>query len=239
MKKYTILFSLLILFAFPAFSQSYYFGVKGGPTVGIQQWDGSQRNPLLRYHGSLFIETMSDVGEIGLFAQTGYHQKGSSLQSFLTTNQNGNPIRFSGQAFIFENIDLALGVKQRIDYSLLGSRNAFYTFALRGDYTVRTNLDEFSNLGSLFWPVPEFVRHWMAGATVSGGLEFDFTDYIGGVVELSLHPDFTNQYTQPQIPNVRNPWTGGFQTLNSRTIKNIAIELSVGFRFLREIEYVD
>lgn len=239
MKKIAILFSLLIFILPETFSQSYYFGIKGGPTLGIQQWDGSQRNPLLRYHGTLFIETMSDVGEIGLFAQAGYHQKGSSLQAFNAINFSGNPIRLSGQAFVFENIDLVLGVKQRVDYSFLGSRNAYYSFGIRGDYTVRNNLDQYSSFGSLYWPFPEFVRQWMVGASVSGGLEFDVSSHIGGVFELSLHPDFTNQYEQPPIPNVRNPWTGAINTLNARTIKNVAIEISVGFRFLREIEYID
>lgn len=239
MKKSAIFFSLFILLSLQGFSQSYYFGVKGGPTIGIQQWDGSNRNPLFRYHGSLFIETLADVGEVGLFAQAGYHQKGSSLQSFLATNVAGNPIRLSGQAFVFENIDLVVGVKQRIDYSFLGSRNAFYTFGLRGDYTVRTNLDQYTGFNNLYWPVPDFVEKWMVGASISGGFEFDITNYIGGIFELSLHPDFTNQYAQPAIPNVRNPFTGGFSTLDARTIKNVTFEISVGFRFLREIEYID
>jgi len=239
MKKITILLSLLTILSISAFAQSYYFGLKGGPSIGFQQWDGIDRNALLRWHGSVFIESMAEVGEIGLFAQAGYHKKGSSIGGGLATGINGNPIRLSGQAFVFNNVDLVVGVKQRLDFSMMGSKNAFYTFGLRGDYTIDTNLEQYQDFNRGFLPFPEFVRKWNYGASISGGFEFDFMEYIGGIFEISIHPDFSFQYQQPAIPNVRNPWTGAFQTLNERTIRNVTLEISVGFRFLREIEYID
>jgi len=238
MKRITFLATVLMISSF-AFGQSYYFGVKGGPTLGFQNWDGFEQNVLFRYHGSLFIESAADPGEFVLFAQTGYHEKGSALRGRRAFDINMNLINLPTTGFIFRNIDLVVGVKQHLDFDLMGSSGAYYMFGVRGDYTMSTNLSDYSSFGNLFYPFPAFVRKWNYGATLGAGLEFEFSKFVGGILELSVAPDFSLQYQQPAIPNVRNPFTGVDQTLSQRTIRNTVFEISVGFRFLREVIYVD
>ena len=55
----------------------FAFGIKGGPTIGLQQWEGFEQDPLFKYHGIAFIESISEENAFGVFAQLGYHQKGS------------------------------------------------------------------------------------------------------------------------------------------------------------------
>jgi len=237
-RRITILATVLMISTF-AFAQGFYFGVKGGPLLGFQQWDGFQQNVLLSYYGSLSIESIADPGEFVLFAQSGYHQKGSALRGGRATDINGNLLVLPTQGFIFRNVDLILGIKQRLDFSFMGSSSSYYMFGLRGEYTVDTNLEQYRALGSLFYPFPEFVRPWNYGVSIGGGFEFDFSDYVGGILEFSIHPDFSNQYIQPELFNIRNPFTGLNQNLGSRTIRNTTFEISVGFRFLREVIYVE
>ena len=42
------------------FSQDagFYFGPKAGLTIGMQNWNQSERDPLLSYHGAIFIESI-------------------------------------------------------------------------------------------------------------------------------------------------------------------------------------
>jgi len=236
-RRITLLASVLMVSTF-TFAQGFYFGVKGGPLLGFQQWDGFEQNVLLRYHGSAFIETIAEPGEFVLFAQSGYHEKGSALRGGRATDINGNLIVLPTQGFIFRNVDLVLGVKQRLDFKMMGSSSSYYMFGLRGEYTIGTNLEQYVGFGA-FYPFPEFVRPWNYGVTIGGGFEFDFSDYVGGILEFSIHPDFSNQYFQPELGNIRNPFTGLNQTLSSRTIRNTTFEISVGFRFLREVIYVE
>ena len=239
MKKIIFLFLAFILVSTTAFSQSYYFGVKGGPTLGFQQWNGFDQNVLIRYHGSAFIESVAEPGEFVLFAQAGYHEKGSSLRGRQAFNQNGILIDLPTQGFIFQNIDLVLGVKQRLDVNFMGSSAAYYSFGVRGDYTIGNNLDQYTGFGNLFYPFPDFVEEWNYGGTLAGGFEFDFDKYVGAIVEFSVHPDFSFQYIQPEIGFVRNPFTGVDQNLSARRIRNTTFEISVGLRFLREVIYID
>ncbi len=240
MKK--ILFTLLFIASTIgfAFAQSYAFGLKGGPTIGTQQWDGFDRQPLFSYHGVAFIESAPEDNSFALFAQSGYHVKGSSIGGNLGINPTtGNPFRFSSQGFEFHNIDLVLGAKQKFDKDFFGNSKAYYLFGVRGDYTISTNLDEYQQVNSIYFPIPQFVRKWNYGATVGGGFEVPLSDFVAGILELNIHPDFSNQYMQGAIPNVRNPFTGQLSTVPERTIRNLTFEISLGFRFLHKIEYID
>ena len=49
-----ILFSVIQLDA-----QGFAWGIKGGFTLGTQNWNGFERDPLIKYHGILFIESLS------------------------------------------------------------------------------------------------------------------------------------------------------------------------------------
>ncbi|MBK7429295.1 MAG: hypothetical protein IPI60_20815 [Saprospiraceae bacterium] len=61
---------------------------------------------------------------------------------------------------------------------------------------------------------------------------------MGIILELQVQPDFSRQVF---IPTTRwnNPYNGQIQQLPEQNIRNLSVELSVGFRLLREIVYED
>ena len=245
MKRF-LLIVLTLSLTMPLFSQGYAFGIKGGLTVGTQKWDNTlSRDALFSYHGIAFIESISDADEFALFAQAGYHVKGSAIRNRNFVNAlTGNVFRPDAQAFKFNNISLTLGAKQKFD--LNGYSKWYWLLGIRGDYTVSTNLDEYSrfnerNPAYAIYPFdePTFIRDINYGVTVGAGLQLPMSDYIAGILEFSVNPDFSFQYEQPEIPNVTDPYTGNTRTIPQRQIRNLTFELTLGLRFLHEIEYID
>ena len=223
-------------------AQGSVFGIKGGLTMGTQKWNGFQQDPLLKWHGIASIESLDEEDNFSVFAQAGYHLKGSAIRgrNFFSPI-NGNIYRPPAPQFIFKNASLTLGGKKK--YQFGEASKVFLLFGLRGDYTIGTNLKEYEPIndanGSLYFPDDEFVRNWNYGMTFGGGFEVPFTDLIGGVLEFTVNPDFSRQYFQPSIANVYNPYLGTNTTLPERSIRNITFEITAGFRFLRIVEYVD
>lgn len=246
--RLTLLLSLF-LFSIPALqAQGYAFGVKGGLTVGFQRWDQAfQRDPLYRYHGIAFIESLDDDTNFSLFAQAGYHIKGSAIRTYATSYQvpSGGFETFPAFTipFEFRNVSLTLGGKKKKDLGL--DSKYYYLLGLRGDYTVSTKLrPDFVSENdpyALFYPIESYVNEFNYGITIGGGLEWLFSEYVGGIVELTINPDFSKQYNQPRIDNIINPFPGGSNvtSIPERQINNLTIELTVGFRFLHKIVYLD
>jgi hypothetical protein len=227
----------------------YHFGVKGGLTVGQQDWNGFERDPLIGYHGAAFIESIPVEGRFSLLAQLGYHLKGSSLrQRNLTNTINGQVFRAPAETFEFYNLSL-IGAARQV-FTELGATRAYYLLGLRLDYTLDTNLDKYNDLSNdentallrAYYPLEDnaFLRRVNYGVSVGGGFEFPFSEYVGMLLEFSVHPDFSLQYQQPQIENVPSPFSvSRTVTLPERRIRNLTFEVSLGFRFLRRIEYID
>lgn len=226
-------------------AQGYFFGLKGGLTVGTQQWQSLDRDPLLKYHGIAFIESIAEENAFGVFAQAGYHLKGSAIRNRLFQNQlNGGYFKAPAYEFIFKNASLTLGAKQKFEMGATGKW--FYLMGVRGDYNLGTNLAQFrrfieQNPAFAIFPIdePEFIRDITYGITMGGGLEFPFSEFIGMVFEFTINPDFSYQYVQPAIPNVQDPFTGTNRTIPQRQIRNLTLELTLGIRFLRKVEYID
>lgn len=229
-------------------AQSTAFVFKGGLSLGTQKWDNSfDRQVLFKSHAALAIESVNNEDDrSSVFAQFGYHTRGSAIRSrFLF---NGGGVSTFTQEFTFSNFSLILGAKQKFD---LGPKAKYYYYGgLRGDYTLKTNIDELQPPGGVepafatyFYlsnPVIGGVQRWMAGLSVGGGMEFMFSELIGGQLELSVHPDLTSQYrTPPLTTSVQDPFTGGFVSIPERRIKNTTIELSLGLRLLRKVVYED
>lgn len=244
MQKY-LLPILLLCFVQIGQAQGYYFGLKGGLTVGTQQWQSLDRDPLFKYHGTAFIESIAEENSFGVFAQAGYHMKGSAIRNRLFRNQSsGGFFRPPSYEFIFKNASLTLGAKQKFDFGLSGKW--FYLIGVRGDYNLGTNLAQFRefierNPAFAIFPIddPEFIREITYGVTMGGGLEVPFSEFVGLIFEFTINPDFSFQYVQPAIPNVQDPFTGSNRTIPMRQIRNLTLELTVGFRFLRKIEYIE
>jgi hypothetical protein len=224
-------------------AQSYAVAIKGGGTMGIQQWSGVERSPLFAYHGMVAIESADDDEKYSLYSELGYHERGSALRNAQFTDfSSGNIFDLPAQRFQFNNVALTLGAKSktRISPYVL----ATYGFAVRGEYTVSTNLGDYEDINNQFggipvFPLEEFVRNWNYGINVMGGFEYEMSEYVNAIIELRVCPDFSAQYLQPEVPNVRNPTTGQNTTLREERIVNVSVELSVGLRFLRKIIYID
>ena len=241
MKKFFIAILILSFFYIDLSAQSYAFGVKGGLTIGTQTYGSfSRRDPLFAFHGDVFIETAPEGNEFALFAQTGWHVRGSSIIRPRFIDQSGNLFNGANTRYEYRNIALVLGAKQKFDIGQ--TSKTFYSFGIRGEYTLNTNLNQFSNdviTFRIYHPLDAFVRKLNYGLYLSGGFEFPFSDFVSGIFEVALHPDFSLQYRQPPIDNVFDPYTGQDRNYAEQLVRNNSLEVSLGFRFLRIIEYVD
>ncbi|MEM9916649.1 MAG: hypothetical protein AAF990_01060 [Bacteroidota bacterium] len=247
MKK--ILFSLfLMVYSIGiAHAQGFAFGVKGGLTAGFQQWNNFERDPLLSWHGIAFIESLTEDNAFSLFAQAGFHNRGSAIRirsGAFRDPVTGDIVNFRGRTtrYEFYNASLSAGGKQK--FALDDNKFYYYMIGIRGDYNLGTNLDDLggSNVffrSNPFFPQDGFVRDFTFGFILGGGLEFQFQELIGGLLEVSINPDFTKQYEQPPIRNVYNPFTGNNDTLGETSVRNITIEISLGIRLLNKVEYID
>jgi len=241
MKKYLLTAGILAMVFAGLHSQSYAFGLKGGLTLGTQKWNSFDRDPLFKYNFIAFIESAEETGAFSVFAQAGYHVKGSAIR-IRGNNLSGGTFKLA-QQFEFQNLSLVLGGKQR--YELAGGRTkAYYLLGIRGDYTVATNLGDFQefnerNPTSAIFPFEQFVQKLNYGVTVGGGFEFSFSEFVAGILEFTVNPDFSKQYNQPTIPNLYDPFTMNNRSIPERSIRNITLEVSLGIRFLHKIEYID
>ncbi len=228
---------LIILCAFiivcDVAGQSFAFGIKGGPSAGMQKWNGfGGRDPLFRYHGIAFIESHSSVSYSSVFAQVGYHIRGSALRIRAYYDPVfGRNIEAHTTNIQFKNIALTAGAKRRHD---LGSGKAYYAFGFRGEYTVDTEMTG-------FFSIYEGLENKIVfGAYFSGGFEIPLGRFVSGVIEASVSPDFSKQiFLPPQRTGFTDAFTGQEIILQEQNISNVSLEISVGLRFLRVITYYD
>lgn len=212
--------------------------------MGVQQWDGFQQDALFSYHVAAFVETVEENDAFNLFAQAGYHIRGSALRNRQLFNLNGDLFNLPTQNFEFRNAVLTLGGKQKKPLGL-SENKYYYGFGLRGEFTLSTNLAEYEAANEFiggvgFYPQEGPVRRFNYGAYLAGGIEFPFGDLIGGLVEVSINPDFSRQYFQPEIGNVIDPFRPGqSRTVGERSIRNLTFEVTLGLRFIRRVIVLD
>jgi hypothetical protein len=216
--------------AFTAQSQSFWFGPKGGFNVATQQGGSIGVQPMLGYNVGFFVESYDENNETGaLYASLGLHQRGRSTNRFFSSFQN---IFVPSVSYRYNNLSLEVGAKKFFKEKL------FYKVGVRGEYTAFTNLEEAnSRIISVNSPFPQFVRPVLAGMTLGGGYQFQIGDLYGISIEANIMPDFFNQYTSPEIPNVSHPITGQNVTVRAQEIRNSTLEVTVAFRFLRKVIY--
>ena len=222
--------SAFLLFSTMLSGQSFWFGPKVAGALTFQQWNNFSPNPLFRPAYDFFVETYSETSSSALYASLGYHTRGSGIR---TTSFFGDPL--GTQGFKFNNIVLELGGKRFL--SLDKAFNAYYMIGVRGEYTVSTNLKEYERFLNPFYPHNDFVKKVVYGATVGGGFEYTFGDLYRGFLEVAISPDFANQYFQPPINNVIDPFTGMTTNLSERQIRNVSIEIRAGLKLLRKVIY--
>jgi Outer membrane protein beta-barrel domain len=244
--KQLYIFLFLILSPSLFHAQGYGFGVKGGLAIGNQRFDGSgtfDNSLLFKYQGDVFIESAPEDPTSVMYASLGYHVRGHARRYRASAYDNGGQIvrtpSFT-QNYAFNNISLGVGFKRR---NVLNREHAYYGIGMRGEYTLNTNLESANSLGfySIYNLTEDFVKKFNFGMTLTGGYEFPFSDLAGAFVEFSVHPDITKQYYQPFYnPNTRDPFTGQPITgVSEQSSRNLTMEITIGFRFLRKIIYTD
>lgn len=221
---------VLLVFVQSIWAQSFWFGPKIGGSLTFQSWNNFSPNPILTPAYDLFIESYSETSNSALFASVGYHTRGSGIRA---TSFFGDPL--GTQGFKFNNIVLELGGKRFL--STENTFNAYYMIGVRGEYNINTNLKEYERFLNPFYPHNDFVRKIVYGASVGGGFEYTFGELYKGFIELSIGPDFANQYFQPAINNVIDPYTGMNTNLSERQIRNVSLELRAGLKLLRKVIY--
>jgi hypothetical protein len=226
---YYYLIGFLIFVTFDAAAQSFYFGPKAGLAINTQQWNNFERDALFSLHGDLFIESYSEGSTSSLYAQVGYHTRGSAVRL-----QGFNIPSFSN-AFKFNNIVLIAAAKRLV--SDKKNIKPYYVLGIRGEYTVSNNLDEYTQFQSIFYPLDFYVNKFNYGFVVGGGFDFELSDLYGAFIEFVVSPDISFQYQQPAIPNVISPFNGQTVTISERRIRNLSLEITFGMRFLRKVEY--
>ncbi len=240
--------SLALLFNFVLFglitAQSTAYVIQFGPTAGLQKWDNSSgREPLFQYHAALSMESINNEDNKGSFyMQLGYHVKGSATRYRYYNINSGAPGGTFTERFKFNNFSFSLGAKQRFKESASGRTHFFYFGGLRTDYTYSTNIDNLQNSACNpgYYPFVGGVQRWMVGFSVGGGMEFDFSELIGGQVQLSVNPDVTPQYRQNPIQDVIDTcFHGPNFSIPERRIRNTTVEISVGIRLLRKVVVVE
>lgn len=239
---FTFLLTAAIWGQMTAQSTAYVF--KGGLSLGNQKWDNSlDRQFLFRYHGALAVESINnDDDRFSMYAQAGYHVRGSAIRfRFYNINSGGLGDQFT-QPFEFNNLSLQIGAKFRRPVGQQSGR-LFYYGGLRGDYNVSNNIGELQDLfvcsrGSM--PLEGGVQKLLFGISAGGGIEWSFSELVGGQIEISIHPDISTQYRQGPIPNVIDQcYPGVTYTIPERRIRNTTIEISFGLRLLRKVVYVE
>lgn len=216
-------------------AQSFVFGPKLGPSIAFQRWSGySDRGALIAYHGAFFIESFEEDQPSSLYAEVGFHKRGSS--EFTRFVDASGLAAFNGrQNFQFNNVNLLAGAKRILNMET--KAKPYYILALRAEYTISTNLAQYEQYVPWF-PAEELVNNFNYGVTVGGGYQYDFGELVGAAIEITISPDISKQYFQPPLSNVINPWDfGNRRSLPEQQIRNLSFEVSAVLRLKRIVEY--
>lgn len=232
MKIAIILFMLSAMWCQDVQAQSFIFGAKGGMTMGIQQWNGFTRDPLFRWHADAYVESWQEENRYAIFASLGYHVRGGTIRTRAWYDDQ-TMTEFDGGVtnMVFNNLVLGLGGKQKFNVGL--DSRVYYLVGVRGEYTMGVDFDG----GMVNYEGAQ--NNFVFGVTAGGGFEFPFSRYMGMFIEFSVQPDFTKQIFLPRQDTGFSDPSGNLIVLQEQNVYNLSLEFTVGFRFLREVIYVD
>jgi len=220
------------------FSQSYWFGPKLGGAMSFQSWGNGtsgtslNRDPLFSINGDIIVESYDEFKKGALYASLGYHTRGSSIQ-FISFN---NP-SFLRQGYKFNNVVLELGAKRSLNLSK--DFDPYFIIGIRGEYTLSTNLKNLEFIGNPYTPNEVFVRKFNYGVTAGGGFEMEMSEFSNVFFEFAIQPDLSFQYEAPPRTVIDPFQTGQTVNLPLERVRNLSLELKVGVKFLRKVEYID
>lgn len=218
---------ILVLTCVSGFSQSMYFGVKAGPTIAFQQWNGYQQsNPLMALHLMAHLESYGEGSSFYLNA--GLNPKGRGLRfNDYVSPISGRVIRGGYSRIVFKNAELIAGVKKYHD--LNDVFEWFYSFGVRGSYTYGTEFGDISYLNT------NGVRKWNYGVSAGGGIRLATNEFFRPLLHITFSPDLSRQvYIPPQ--ELATP-AGDRFSLPEQEIRNISLEIGITLQFLRKVIY--
>src|SRR5687768_1181133 len=228
-RRITLLFFFCLILLSGINAQGPAYIIALGPTLSTQKVGGFSRDPFLRYHGYVSIESTSDISPNALYARVGYHIKGSAVNSPDFYDQDGNQYEGSSSAMEFHNVSFSLGIKQRRE---LGTKFFHYGFGVRGDYNVKTKF------GTLFAGLEGAQNKFTYGVDVDLGVELPLSELISTVFEIGISPDFAEQLFIP--PQRTGYYVNGQEIIMPETrLTNVVIEARLGFRLWNKIIYTD
>jgi len=228
-RQLTLLFFLSLVAFAEMHAQGPAYIIAGGPTLGTQRVTGFSREPFLRYHGYVSIESTSEISPNALYARLGYHVKGSAVNIRNFYDVDGNQYEGASYAMEFHNVSFSLGIKQRRE---LGNKFYHYGFGVRGDYNFKTDF------GLIFAGLEGAQNKITYGVNVDVGLELPLSELISTVFEIGISPDFAEQMFIP--PQQTGYYVDGREIILPETrLTNVVIEARLGFRFWNKIIYTD
>lgn len=221
----------LITIAVQTNAQGPAYIIAAGPSLSNQRVSGFQRDPFLRYHALVSVESTSEISPNALYARLGYHVKGSAvnLQRFYDPINN---VEYPGRSYAmeFHNLSFSLGVKQRREF---GFNHFYYGFGVRGDYNIK------SKFGLLFQGLEGAQNKITYGVNVDVGIELPLSELISVLFEIGFSPDFAEQmFIPPQETGYQYP-NGGEVIIPETRLTNMVLEARAGFRFWNKIIYTD
>jgi hypothetical protein len=230
MYKQSIL-SLFLLFQGSAYlnAQANAYILKTGTTLGLQDWGGGSRSPLMRYHGAFQYESISSNNRNVVYAQLGYHVKGGGIRVFQFRDINNNLYKGGFFGNEFHNIALDIGMKQFLNEKKF---RPFYAVGLRGEFTAKTKFE-------LYGELKEWVRKFNYGISARVGAEYPIKKLINIGIELNVAPDLSKQVFVPAYIRRLDPWTGQPVPGYEQKIVNFSMELSIYIKFIQQIIYIE
>ena len=204
-----------------------YFGLKGGPTVAFQQWNGYQKsNPLLAFHIMGHLESYGEGSSF--FLNAGLNPKGRGLRfNDYVSPISGKVIRGGYSRIVFKNAEMVAGIKKY--YGLNYNFDWFYSFGVRGSYTYGTEFGEIGYLNT------NGIRKWNYGVSAGGGIRLIANEFVRPLLHITFSPDLSQQiYIPPQ--ELATP-SGNRYTLQEQEIRNISLEIGITLQFLRKVVY--
>jgi len=229
MRYFIALFVVLSLLITTANAQTgTAYGIKGGLTAGTQSWNNSQREYLVAYNGSLFIESVHDSMSLRFFGQLGYAKKGSAMvvERYIHP-QTGQefPRRVIRQPF--EQVNLVVGAKNMYPFSDLFK--GYYGAGIRLDYLLRYNIR--------FLNVDDWVNKLTYGLSFAGGVEYQPDDSpVAFQLEAMFNQDLSNQIFYENLIVVDQ---NGNSSSHSARVINSSLDITLGIKFIRRIIWVD
>src|SRR5699024_464049 len=168
-----------------AITQSMYFGIKGGPVIAFQKWNGYRESkPLLALHLMGHLESYGD--ESVFFLNAGLNPKGRGLRyNDYVSPITGRVVRGGYSRIIFKNAEVGAGIKRYYEWT--EDFEFFYSFGLRLSYTYG------SEFGSIRYINTNGIRKWNYGVSAGGGFRLKSNEFFRPLLHITFSPDLSQQ----------------------------------------------